>query len=473
MADMSRYRYGWTVAGAAVLALALGPSPALADPAGTVFGANGSDWTQYQNNLAGSGDNHGEHAINPHTIANLHADWVVTGGGSISAQPLAVGDTVYWGSWDGILHATSISTHATIWTTALGFSTCARCNPKVAGLASTPGYGRIGRTPVLWVAGGGNDPVGAGQVAVYAVDARTGAVIWRTDLAPVDGDTFLWSSIRVFRGSVYISTASQADKPVIPGQIFKLDAARGTVQASLSTGAGIWGTPTIDEDTGDMYVPMGGPSGGGTNDFSFSLLEVRVCDLSVVAVWTVPKEQQLSDGDFGSVPTLFTARVGGKPHRMVGLGNKNGIFYAWDRADIAAGPLWQDPVATGANGPQGGGGTISPPVWDGSSLYVAGGRTTVNGVACGSSVRALDPATGAYRWEFCVPTAHILGALTSASGLVVVPAGPSILVLSARTGTQVAAYTNPSGALFWGPPSIARHHIFAPSMDGSLAALTT
>jgi hypothetical protein len=29
----------------------------------------------------------------------------------------------------------------------------------------------------------------------------------------------------------------------------------------------------------------------------------------------------------------------------------------------------------------------------------------------------LAPVTGAYRWEFCVPTAYILGALTTISGL--------------------------------------------------------
>lgn len=463
----SSHLAGPAAALAAIVTLALAATPAVAWAP-----PDRTDWTQYQYDLAGSGDNHAARALNPRTVATLHPGWTVKGGGSVSAQPLVVDDVVYWGSWDGVMHATSVRTQAALWSVALGFSTCPTCNPKVVGLASTPAYGRIGRTPVLWVAGGGNDPVGGGWESVYALDARTGATVWKTNLVPSAPDTFLWSSVRAYDGSVYVSTASQADKPVIPGQIFKLDAAHGTVRASLSVGGGIWGTPTIDERTGDMYVPMGGPSGGGTNDFSFSLLEVRACDLSVVAHWTVPKEQQLSDGDFGSVPTLFRARVGGHWRDLVGLGNKNGIFYAWDRADIAAGPIWEDPVATGANGPQGGGGTISPAAWDGSTLYVAGGRTVINGTMCGSGVRAVDPATGAYRWEVCVPTAHILGAVTAAPGLVVVPAGPTVLVLNATDGTQIASYTNPSGALYWGPPSIADRYIFAPGMDGTLTALT-
>src|SRR5947207_8563701 len=240
---MRRYLSAAAAAGATALMLALNPAPASAEPVNPAWGGGfGADWTQYQYNLAGSGDNLAERAINPHDIAGLHADWVVSGGGSISAQPLVVGDVVYWGSWDGIMHATSIATHAELWTQPLGFSTCAKCNPKVAGLASTPVFGHIGFRSVLWVADGGNDPVGAGQDAVFALDARTGAIIWRTNLVPADPDTFLWSSMRLFRGSLYISTASQADKPVIPGQILNLDSVDGTVDASLSVGGGLWAT---------------------------------------------------------------------------------------------------------------------------------------------------------------------------------------------------------------------------------------
>src|SRR5581483_12109949 len=86
---------------AVALALTAVPASAWAPP-------DRPDWTQYQDNLAGSGDNRTEHALNPRTIATLHPDWVVTGGGSVSAQPLVVDGVVYWGSWDGVMHATSV-----------------------------------------------------------------------------------------------------------------------------------------------------------------------------------------------------------------------------------------------------------------------------------------------------------------------------------------------------------------------------
>jgi hypothetical protein len=276
--------------------------------------------------------------------------------------------------------------------------------------------------------------------------------------------------VRAFGGSVYVSTSSLADAPVIAARVYKLNATTGAVQASVSVGGGVFGTPTVDSATGDMYVPVGGPSGGGT-DLAFSLVELRASDLAVVAHWTVPKSQLLSDGDFGSVPTLFTATIGGATRRLVGLGNKNGIFYAWDRTNIAAGPVWERQVATGGDDPQGGNGTLSPAVWDGSTLFVAGGSTKIGGKSCAGGVRALNPATGASMWEFCATTGHVLGALAAAPGVIAVPAGPSVLVLNASTGKQLAAYKNPSGAQYWGAPSIGGGHLFAPGMDGTLTAL--
>jgi polyvinyl alcohol dehydrogenase (cytochrome) len=464
---MRRKLSGLAIAGAALLTLGL--TATIASASETAPRAPASDWTQYTFNAAGSGDNTAETAITAANVHTLHAAWVVKGGKSVSMTPLVVGGVVYWGSWDGNLHATSLATHATLWTRALGFTTCGGCNPKVAGMASTPAYGTIGTTPVLWVSDGGNDKVGGGHVAAFAVNAKTGAIIWRTNIVAVGGDTFMWASVRAFGGSVYVATSSQADAPLIPGHVYKLNATTGAMQANVSTGGGVWGTPSIDSATGMMYVPVGSPTGGGTN-FAFSLLEVRASNLSVVAHYTIPKSEQLSDGDFGSVPTLFDATIGGVRRHLVGLGNKNGLFYAWDRTNIAAGPLWKDQVAKGGNGPQGGGGTLSPAVWDGSTLYVAGGNTTIAGKSCPGGVRAINPATGAYKWQFCVTTGHVLGALAGAPGLIAVPAGSSIVVLS-TSGKQLAAYKNPSGALYWGGPSIGDGHVFAPGMDGTVTAL--
>lgn len=458
------------VAAAAAAVLLVGTAATMALASESAPKAGGSDWTQYTYDAAGSDFNGAETAITAGNVHTLHADWVVKAGGAVSATPLVVGGVVYYAAWDGNLRAVSLATHATLWTRALGRTTCGKCNPKAAGMAATPAYGSIGSTPVLFVADGGNDSVGAGQVAVFAVNANTGAIIWRRNVVAVGGDTFFWSSVRVFNGSVYVATSSQADAPVIPGHVYKLNATTGALQANVSTGGGVFGTSSIDSATGMIYVPVGAPTGGGPNNFAFSLLEVRASNLTVVAHYTIPKSQQLSDGDFGSVPTLFDATIGGTTRHLVGLGNKNGKFYAWDRTNIAAGPIWTDQVAVAGNGPQGGGGTISPAAWDGSTLYVAGGNTTIGTTKCAGGLRAINPATGAYKWQFCVTTGHVLGALAAAHGLIAVPAGASIVIVS-TAGKQLAAYRNPSGALYWGGPSIGDGHVLAGGMDGSLAAL--
>jgi hypothetical protein len=41
-------------------------------------------------------------------------------------------------------------------------------------------------------------------------------------------------------------------------------------------------------------------------------------------------------------------------------------------------------------------------IWDGTQLFVAANRTTIDGVHVPGSVRKLDPATGAERWEVAV-----------------------------------------------------------------------
>ena len=63
--------------------------------------------------------------------------------------------------------------------------------------------------------------------------------------------------------------------------------------------------------------------------------------LSLVSAWQIPADQQIGDSDFIATPTLFTATISGQARSLVGAANKNGIFYALDRTDLAGGPVWQ------------------------------------------------------------------------------------------------------------------------------------
>src|SRR5205823_171823 len=110
--------------------------------------------------------------------------------------------------------------------------------------------------------------------------------------------------------------------------------------------------------------------------------------------WQIPLAQQSPDGDFGSTATLFQVTIGGVVHQMVGLLNKNGIYYAFDRKTISAGPIWHVQLAAPASTAEN---NVASSAWDGTWLYAAAGSTTINGASCAGSLRALNPASGVFQ----------------------------------------------------------------------------
>ena len=198
------------------------------------------------------------------------------------------------------------------------------------------------------------------------------------------------------------------------------------------------------------------------------LVALRASDLSLVGSWQVPASQQIFDGDFGTTPTFFQATIGGVVHRMVGLINKNGIYYAFDRTAIGAGPLWQVQLAAPEKGSEN---NVSSSSWDGTTLYAAAGSTTINGASCLGSVRALNPATGAFLWEDCL-SHDVIGPVIGVPGLVEVGSGPSLIIVNASTGSQLFSFqdTNTKSS-FSGPGSISNGVLYHGNMDGKLYAL--
>ena len=159
--------------------------------------ASGTDWPEYEHDIAGSGytTDTGITAQNASTLA-LRAGWPLrsASGTMITAQPIESGGYLYWGSWDGVEHGTPVNGGAGGWATSLGTLTyppsTACSNSGVHGVgdsgvvASVSGFA----DPVLFVAGGGNDSVGGGSASMYALDALTGQILWQTQIAPSPDD---------------------------------------------------------------------------------------------------------------------------------------------------------------------------------------------------------------------------------------------------------------------------------------------
>jgi len=439
-----------------------------------------ANWGSYTYDLAGSNDNTLETTLTAANFSQLAVRWTAHGSLGTSARPIVTGNVVYWGDWGGNLHATFITGNNAgkdaLKPVALGVTTAPGCSPSPIGIASTPTLGTLNAKTVLYVGGGGNDATGGDGVYVYAIYA-SGGMAWKTKIGiPSSGD-FAWSSPILYNGHIYYGVASLGDCPLTQGRIVMLNAMTGAIEHTFYTvpagclGGGVWGSPSIDTATGKLYIATGTPSPdcfGQPGDYSMSLLELNLADLSPVASWRVPANEQSNDGDFGSVPTLFHGVVQGKSLNLVGVANKNGIFYAFNRANIEAGPVWQDRVSIG------GFDSLDPAAWDGTTLYVGEGTTTINGTTCKGSVRAINPNDGSFKWQACLADGGLLGSISMVSGVVVVTTGhgATIVALSAGTGKQIFRYKNASSMPYYAPATIVGGYVFADDMHGDLVALS-
>lgn len=427
-----------------------------------------ADWSTYQSENGHSGFNGAESMINSSTAPHLKLHWTQTAAGSISTQPVEANGLVYWGSWDGYEHATNLNNNQ-VWTTQLGTTTNNNCYPASVGVSSTATVATVNGRSMLFV--------GGGNAHMYALDALHGTILWSTSLGS-SPDHFIWSSPLVYNGSVYIGLASFGGCPQVQGEMFKLNAATGAVQSTWAAvppgciGGGISGSATIDEAEGMLYFGTGSP--GRCNTFeagSPAVIELNASTLALVGSWTLPANQQSSDSDFLSTPTLFTTSGG---TQMVGVANKNGKFYAFKRDAISSGPVWSDQVANSGNCPQCDTSSISPAAWDGHTLYDAGGGITINGASCQGSVSAINPNNGDYIWRDCLTDGPVLGAVAMAPGVLVIGQGRFVMVMAASSGQTLFRYfdTN-TGSAFWSGASISNGVIYIGNIDGRLYAFGT
>ncbi len=423
------------------------------------------NWITYGYNSGHENFNAAETIITPSTAPQLRQKWAHLMGNGVSGQPVAVNGIVYSGSWDGYAHATDVATNKRIWSRFIGQTTDATCSPPRVGVASSPIVTTVGgQLEVL---------VGGGDANFYALNATTGQILWHTSLGS-SPSTFIWDSPAIFNGSIYIGTSSFGDCPLIQSKLYRLDATNGQIQNTFKivpdgcVGGGLWGSPTIDESAGKVYFTTGNSgSCSQAEPHAFALVELNAADLSFVDAYQVPASDRPGDSDFGSTPTLFTTST---KTAMVGAANKNGTYYAFNRSNIGAGPVWKAQVA------QCGTGSISPSAWDGTSLYVGGGNTSISKKSCKGSVRKLNPDNGHVIWQHCMGSGPVLGSVTVAGAtqnteVVAACQGNTVIVMNASNGKTVARlHDHKHGSLLYGPATISNGVLFVGNLDGDLYA---
>jgi outer membrane protein assembly factor BamB len=417
--------------------------------------ATGDDWPTYLHDSQRSSVS-SDTTISTSNAGQLVKKWTFNTGGVIGTSSIVVAGTVYVGSWDGYEYALDAATGTLKWKTYLGQTTAA-CYPQLAGVTST--------ATVL----NGVVYVGGGDSNWYALDATTGNVLWKVFTGDNTKGYYNWSSPSIYNGYAYIGIASLGDCPLVPGQLLQVDLNTHQIVNTLNIvpagqhGGGIWGSPAIDTATNTIYVTTGTES-NTSQAFAQAILAIDASTLTVKSSWKLPEGQAVTDSDFGTTPTFFND-ASGNP-LMVSI-NKNGYAYAFNRAKLAAGPVWTQQIAIGGACPTCGDGSVSPGTFGNGKLYLAGGQTTINGAGYLGSVRALDPSTGNILWQHGTP-GTVLGALVYDNGLVIVAGGPLLEVLDAATGVRLYSYAL-SNVVF-SAPTVANGQIFVGDVNGNVYA---
>jgi polyvinyl alcohol dehydrogenase (cytochrome) len=242
----------WGALAGAATALTLALTP------GASGGATPSSWATAGHDLSDTRFNADGSTIGPENAARLATKWAFTTHGDVSATATVVGGAVFFPDWGGYLYKLDAATGSTIW------------SRKVSDYTGIPGD--VARTsPAV---DGGTIYVGDQSGAhLIAVDAATGDARWVTALDDHFASALTQSPI-VYRGVVYegVSSNEEAFSALIPnypccsfrGSMTAVSAATGAILWKTRmapagySGAAVWnGTPALDPDTNTLYVGTG------------------------------------------------------------------------------------------------------------------------------------------------------------------------------------------------------------------------
>ena len=466
----------WTaVVLAALLGLSLTLLPAAASTAQSSPRSQASDnqprnadWPGYLFDSGHSSFNASATAITPANAPDLAKMWrwlvppsTNKGPTELFASPTVVGGVAYIGAMDGYFYAISETTHQPIWSDFLGVLV----NPPLI-----CGGGTLGIISTATVA---TDPATGRPTAyvfspdgyLYALDAATGAIVWKGHVdtpVPPKADYYSWGSPLVVNGNVYIGDSADCGTPHVAAGVFGFNQSTGTEFAGWNSlppgvvGASIWSSVALAAD-GSILVTTGSSCDACAPPlplYDESIVRLDPNTLELLDGWQVPSASQGFDGDFGASPTTFTASINGVSTPMVGACNKNGIYYAFEQDNLSAGPVWQYRMSVPYTN-----GTAyecnAAAIWNGTDLIEGGGApTTIGGVNYTGSVQALDPKTGHPIWQTGLPGTIVGSPTEDGAGVVAAQTYQAdnkqtgVYLLDAATGGIIRFIATPKSNLF-------------------------
>ena len=290
----------------------------------------------------------------------------------------------------------------------------------------------------------------------------------------MSGGHYNWSSPLIVNGFAYIGIASLGDCPLVQGQLLKVNLSTHQVVGTLDlvpsgqVGAGIWTSPAYDATRNEIFAVTGTEQSDAQTNAQ-AVVGIDASSMTVVDDWHLPESAAVADSDWTTSTGLYTA-ANGTP--MLVTTNKNGYTYAFNRTNLAAGPVWRHQTAIGSECAACGFSTVSSAaIAQGLVFQALAAFTTVNGVGYGGSVQALNANTGAVVWQH--PEAGpVIGAITYLNGMVIAGAGSAVEVLDATTGQRLYSYDTGHGSWIYAAPSVAAGTIVTGNTAGVIYAFS-
>lgn len=454
----------------------------------------GGDWPVGGHDASNTRSQPLETTLTPTRVPTLSPAWSFDarrggGSGDFTGTPLVVDGCVYLASTAGSVFALNADTGAMVWATKLP------AGSRVYGSVAIED-GRI----YLGVSRS-NSPYAA------ALDQRTGAVVWTTQIDSQEGSDVYGVPVVVdgvmgigvsggaaelseeetryaFQGSfVLLETEDDPARGRVPGTLLrKTWTVHEPNEEDNYAGATIWSTPAVDADrfayvgTGNPFQPEAehahsnavvkfdlrreSPRFGEIVDSykgdidEYIPVDAPCSDLPGNPPPYYPQGvggcMQL-DLDFGASPNLFHGEDG---RLLVGTGQKSGVYHVADAATMD--PAWKQIVGT----PSAVGGIVGSTAIDGKNVY--GPITT------GGYLWSLDRKAGAHRWVTPLADgAHWGNPVATAAGVVWSVSTTGFLeAYEASTGAPLLRHpmvtsTQSDPPISWGAVAIARNTVYA------------
>jgi polyvinyl alcohol dehydrogenase (cytochrome) len=491
--------------------------------------ARAGQWRTAGQNLNNTRSQPAEHSISRRNVKRLAPKWAFTTGGDVSATPTVDGDALYFPDWAGNLFAVDKSSGRLIWSSKISDydgvpGAISRVSPAVQGDQLIIGDILSSKQ----VHDGAN---------VISVDRQTGRRRWITKVDSHPAAIITGSPV-IFDGVVYVGVSSNEETlaldPAYPccsfrGSILALDARTGAIlwktfdmpenggRPGGYSGGAVWQSPAIDPERGLLFV--------GTGNNYTAPADVEACqdadptancaapdDLFDAAValhlktgqikwakrlqgfdtWTLACHLPSGTNSNCPVPSSPDFDFGGAGPNLVGdivgFGQKSGIYWALDPDDGSV--VWTTPVGPG--------GSLGGIEWgvatDGQRIFVAignNGHLPSTLAPSGQQITwgswsALDVNTGEILWQTADPTPGTIdtGSVSVANGVLYAGSySGTMYALDTRTGGFLWSFASggsvidgPSivdGTVYWGsgyseiPPGIGNNKVYAFTLSRS------